>query len=161
MSSTRRILQPLLLLLIANIAAVMNPDWISIRDDLYSGFFMAFAIGMVDLIEYAVFNPAVFYKHNFPDIVPDLGHTSSSAFCSGVLVSWFIYMPLRLIEGMFGIHMRGLPHLIVPVLCLLVMIYDYSTVQRIKKDIYYYHKRFYMIGAVVEVGWIIYSKLNY
>lgn len=55
------------------------------------------AVGALDAAEYALFNPKVHEIHNFPDIVPDWPHGSFAAFASGVLCSWWIFLPLAVI----------------------------------------------------------------
>ncbi len=56
------------------------------------------AVGFLDGAEYAWFNPKVHEIHNFPDIVPAWPRgTTPAAFASGVLVSWWLYLPLALI----------------------------------------------------------------
>lgn len=129
--------------------------WSTLLNGILSGVIAAASVGVVDLIEYVAFNPAVFYVHNFPDIVPDIPQGKFAAFWSGYRVSWFIYVPERILLACIGLHLPGIAHLCFPLCCLLFMIFDRATVQHIKRNAFYYHKWFYLCGAACEVGWIL------
>src|SRR3990170_4575523 len=131
------------------------PMWRIVLEGLLSGIVAAASVGIVDLVEYVAFNPAVFHIHNFPDIVPDLQRGKLAAFWSGWRVSWFIYVPERVLLACFGTRIPAMLHLYFPTLCLLLMAYDRITSRRVERDVFYYHEWFYTFGAAVEVGWII------
>lgn len=128
--------------------------WLVLYYAAWSGVITAASVGIVDLIEYTIFNPAVFYVHNFPDVVPYLPQGKFAAFWSGWMASWFIYVPERLLLSLAGLYVPAFVHIWFPFLCLLFMICDRLTIQHIKKDIFYYHRFFYIFGVSVELGWV-------
>lgn len=131
----------------------------NIIESFWFGVVAAASVGVIDLVEFVAFNPAVFYVHNFPDVVPDIPQGKFAAFWSGWRAAWFLYVPERLVLGLFGFCAPSVSCLYFAAVCLLLMIYDRATSQHIKKDMFYYHKWFYMFGAAVEVGWIVHALL--
>lgn len=111
-------------------------------------------VGLLDAIEYTYFNPDVFYKHNFPDIVPYMDHNTLAAFTSGVVCS-FPFIPF----GLFTLPLKINPY----VYAFISMIEFASCVAYMtnrEKNIYANHIFFYKCFALGEFATIL-SKIIY
>ena len=94
------------------------------------------AIGTLDLLEYAFFNPHVYTIHNFPDIVPNMKPGYLAAFISGAKCA------LQYFRGTNPLISTGVAFFA----SLMSMLYI-----DVKDDPYKYHKYFYLFFGLAEL----------
>lgn len=120
-----------------------------------SAAFATSLIGITDLLEFCFFNPEVFRRHNFPDVVPDLKPGRFAAFWSGVRASYWLFFVSRGMQYVVGIPVHSPIWDICAVLWVIFLMCFDKLRDKTPNDIYKYHKHLYVVCFVAEFAWIV------